>query len=140
MEVASAVQQIIVCDDERDIRDFLHFFLRQHGYEPLLAGDMKGVLNYIKTQKPRLILLDIRMPEQDGFEIAETLRRHGNGIPIIFITAHDNMFCRVYSPTVGAVGYFTKPLDTDALIRRIEQVMNGTAGPSSSSLIPSVRY
>ena len=140
MEVATAVQQIIVCDDEHDIRDFLHFFLRQHGYEPLLATDMKEVLHFIKTQKPKLILLDIRMPEQDGFEVAETLRRHGNGIPIIFITAHDNMFCRVYSPTVGAVGYFTKPLDTDALIRRIEQVMNGTVGPGSSALIPSVRY
>lgn len=138
MELASTAEQIIVCDDEVDIRDFLQFFLRQHGYEPLLACDMQEVLNFIDTRKPRLILLDIRMPDQDGFEIAEALRVRGNSIPIVFITAHDNMFCRVYSPTVGAVGYFTKPLDTDALIRRIEQVMDGTIGPSSSATMPAV--
>lgn len=133
MQVLTSAAQIIVCDDEHDIRDFLKFFLHQNGYEPLLASDIKEVFHLIDTKQPRLILLDIRMPEQDGFEIAETLRRQGNNIPIIFITAHDNMFCRVYSPTVGAVGYFTKPLDTDALLHRIEQVLNNPATTSSAT-------
>ena len=138
MTTMTAVEQIIVCDDEDDIREFFCFFLKQNGYEPLLAKDIKDILHYIDTRNPRLLLLDIRLPEQDGFEIAETLRRHGNKIPIIFITAHDNMFCRVYSPTVGAVGYFTKPVDTDALLHRIEKVLNAAPGEDSSGRLPPV--
>lgn len=122
---ATAVEtkQVIVCDDEADIRDFLGFFLTQSGYEPLIARDIYDIRHYIKFEQPRLLLLDIRMPEQDGFEVAECLKAHNEAIPIIFITAHDNKFSRVYSPAIGAVGYFKKPLDTDALLRRMEDVI-----------------
>ena len=121
-----STRQVIVCDDDKDIREFLNILLRQAGYEPLMACDMYDVRYLIKNERPRLLLLDICMPELDGFEIAECLRSHGNPLPIIFMTAYGDRFGRSECSTAGAVGYFTKPLDTDALLRRIETVLKET--------------
>jgi DNA-binding response OmpR family regulator len=115
-------RQVIICDDDEDILCFLGVLIKEAGYVPLIARGMKEILDYINDYTPGVILLDIRMPEHDGFEIAETLKRSGSRIPIIFITAHDNRFSRVYSPTVGSAGYFTKPLDTDALLKRVSEI------------------
>jgi len=115
--------KIAICDDNPDIVEFLHALLSRAGYEPVGCDDRDSLFECLQTDKPALILLDIRLPDYDGFDIAETLRRHHDSVPIIFMTAHDNLFCRVYSPTVGAAGYFTKPLDTDALLQRIEKIL-----------------
>jgi len=120
---AASTKQIIICDDDKDIREFLGILLTQSGYEPLLAGDMFDVRYHMKNEHPSLILLDICMPELDGFEIADCLHSHGQTLPIIFITAHGDRFGRTECSTAGAVGYFTKPLDTDALLHRIKTVI-----------------
>src|SRR5437588_12752186 len=106
----TATNEVIVCDDEADIRDFLSIVLKQSGYEPLIAETGSEVDHLVRSRHPRVLLMDIRMPYEDGFEIAERLRRRGENIPIVFITAHDNFFCRIYSPAIGTPGYFTKPL------------------------------
>jgi DNA-binding response OmpR family regulator len=120
---AVATKEIIICDDDEDILEFLRVMLSKEGYKPLVARGMYDVFPYVRNNEPRLILLDIRMPDNDGFEVAETMRRNGVTMPIIFLTAHDNMFSRVYSPLVGAAGYFTKPIDVDALLQRIKQII-----------------
>ena len=120
---AIATKEIIVCDDDEDILEYLRVLLLTEGYTPLIARGMYDVFPYIRNNEPRLLLLDIRMPEYDGFEVAETLRRNGVQMPIIFLTAHDNMFSRVYSPLVGATGFFTKPIDANALLERIRQII-----------------
>jgi DNA-binding response OmpR family regulator len=120
-------RQIIICDDDEDILCFLGVLVRQAGYVPLIARNMDDILSYVDGYKPGLILLDIRMPETDGFEIAETLQRSGSQIPVIFITAHDNRFSRLYSPSLGSMGYFTKPIDTDALLKRVAEIFSGNA-------------
>jgi len=124
MATMTALKQVIVCDNECDIREMLGKVVEFAGYQPLLAENMAEVIGYIRTEKPELLLLDIRMPDNDGFDVAELLRRHGNNIPIIFITAHDNLFCRTYSPAVGAVGYLTKPIDVDLLLDRLNAVLS----------------
>lgn len=117
-----ATKQIIICDDDEDILCFLGILIRQAGYVPLIAHGMQEIFDYIQNFDPGLIVLDIRMPEHDGFEIAEALKRNNIHVPIIFITAHDNRFSRLYSPAIGSAGYFTKPLDTDALLHRVSQI------------------
>lgn len=121
-----STRQILVCDDDKDIREFLSILLKEAGYEPLVAADMFDVRYLIKNEHPRLILLDICMPELDGFEIAECLHSHGQKLPIIFITAHGDRFGRSECSTAGAAGYFTKPLDTDALLHRIKTIVKET--------------
>jgi DNA-binding response OmpR family regulator len=121
-----STKQILICDDDRDIRDFLCTLLKESGYEPLEAADMFDVRYLLKNEHPRLMLLDICMPELDGFEIAECLHTHGETLPIIFITAHGDRFGRADCSIAGAAGYFTKPLDTDALLHRIETIIKET--------------
>jgi DNA-binding response OmpR family regulator len=122
-QTTTTTKEIIVCDDDEDILDYLCALLKEAGYAPLKARGMYEVFPYIRNREPRLLLLDIRMPDYDGFEVAETLRRNSVVIPIIFLTAHDNMFSRVYSPIVGASGFFTKPIDDTALLERIQQLV-----------------
>lgn len=147
MTAAVATQKpIIICDDNQDILDFLEMLLKQAGYEVVKAHDLKDVCFYMEYVHPSLLLLDIRMPVWDGFEVAEMLRQQGHTVPIIFITAHDNAFSRTYAPIAGAVAYFTKPLDTDALMKKIGEIVASPpteeqpAWPSkrSSARLPSV--
>jgi DNA-binding response OmpR family regulator len=112
---------IIVCDDDPDIREVLSVALKQEGYEVLCAAGYKDLMYFMESVRPSMVLLDIRMPEWDGFYIAEIFRKRGIQVPIIFMTAHDNRFSRAYSPTLGAVAYFTKPLDMDSLIKKISE-------------------
>jgi DNA-binding response OmpR family regulator len=121
--MAAGRKPIIVCDDDQDTLDFLEVLLTQHGYQVLQAHGYKDVLFCLEHVRPSLILMDIRMPEWDGFEVAEMLRRQGHTVPIIFMTAHDNKFSRRYSPHLGADGYFTKPLDENALLEKVKSVV-----------------
>lgn len=116
-------KRIVVCDDDRDICDFLKFLLTQAGYEVLIASGHQELLIHITQSSPHLVLLDIRMPDSDGFLTAETLRRRGHKQPIIFMSAHDNHFSRLYSKSVGAAGYFKKPFDNDALLVSIQKTL-----------------
>jgi DNA-binding response OmpR family regulator len=114
---------IIVCDDDPDIRDILSALLKQEGYEVFGAAGYKDLMYFMESVHPSLVLLDIRMPEWDGFYIAEIFRKRGIQVPIIFMTAHDNRFSRAYSPALGAVAYFTKPLDIESLIKKISETL-----------------
>jgi two-component system, OmpR family, response regulator len=128
---------IIVCDDDNDIREFLVLALKKAGYEVLGASGFSDLMYFMENVRPSLILLDIRMPEWDGFFVAETLRKRGNTVPIIFMTAHDNKFSRIYAPAIGAVGYFTKPLEIEAVLAKIDETLaSSTLTPTS---LPTVK-
>lgn len=114
---------IIVCDDDADVREIVAVILQQAGYTVLAASGYSDLMYFMENVHPCLILLDIRMPEWDGFFVAESLRKRGCNVPIIFITAHDNRFSRVYAPALGSVGFFTKPLDQELLLQRIETIL-----------------
>ena len=73
---------------------------------------------------PSVIILDIRMPERDGFWLAEGLQALGQQIPIIFLTGYDSMIYRLYAPFVGSIAYLTKPVDTKLLLAKVEKALN----------------
>jgi DNA-binding response OmpR family regulator len=126
----TSVKEVVICDDDDDILNFLCVLTSTAGFLPLKAHGMYEVIPFVRNYHPRVLLLDIRMPDHDGFEVAEILRRNDIKIPIIFMTAHDNTFCRIYSPLVGAVGFFTKPIDSDALIERVTEIV-GASTPTA---------
>ena len=121
-----ATKRILICDDDRDILDVLNMLLTQAGFEVLLANSHHELFNHFESGSPHLVLLDIRMPESDGFLTAETLRRRGHSVPIIFMSAHDNPFSRIYSSSVGASGYFKKPFDSGELLAKIQSVLSSS--------------
>jgi two-component system, OmpR family, response regulator len=114
-------RRIIVCDDDEDILAFLAFMLRTNDYDVRVARSYEEVMALLETYEPDLLLLDIRMPELDGFNVAETLRLRNTRFPIVFMTAHDNTFCRLYATTFGAAGYLKKPFEADDVLAVIEK-------------------
>lgn len=123
MTTALKTRRIIVCDDDEDIVDFLAFMLRTNDYDVRVASSYEEVMAVLEKYEPDLLLLDIRMPEFDGFNVAETLRMKKVTFPIVFMTAHDNTFCRLYATTLDAAGYLKKPFEADDVLEVVEKVL-----------------
>ena len=118
---------ILVCDDNADILEVVSKILRSSGYIVFVANGYKEFLPQIESAHPDLLICDIRMPEHDGFWIAEHLQTQGIHIPIIFITAHDTNLYRAYAPFVGSVGYITKPFEDFELLGQVEKALSADA-------------
>jgi two-component system OmpR family response regulator len=130
-------KHILICDDDPDIREFLSFALKRAGYSVDVSDGCTAALMAIEQRRPDLLLLDIWMPEEDGFFLAEKLRHAGIRIPTVFVTAHDNSFNRVYSASLEAKGYVTKPLDVDDLISRVGSILSpGESSGARSGISP----
>jgi DNA-binding response OmpR family regulator len=123
-------KHILVCDDQDDILDMLSHTLTIAGHTVSTAHDHGEFMERFHKHKPELILLDIYLPEHDGFWIAEHLPCN-HRIPIIFMTAHDRPVYRLCAPMVGAEDYVSKPFDPGVLLGRIERVLH--PNPRSST-------
>jgi DNA-binding response OmpR family regulator len=128
---------ILVCDDEDDILDMMAHALKRAGYAVSTAHEHREFMERFHEQKPDLIILDLYMPEHDGFWIAEHLPCRQR-IPIIFITAHDRPLYRLCAPIVGAEDYIAKPFDLDVLLTRIERALNLKSRPSSTRFLEAI--
>ena len=115
--------KILVCDDNEDILEVVSTIVRRAGYSVISANGYQELLPLIDSVRPNLLICDIRMPERDGFWIAEHLQMHGIRIPIIFMTAYDSNLYRTYAPFVGSVGFVTKPIDSQELIAQIKKAI-----------------
>lgn len=130
MTACTAAKRILICDDDDDILDMLQHLLNGAGYTVATAHEHKEFMKSFHETKPDLVLLDVRMPERDGFWIAEQLQLTDR-VPIIFITAHDRPVYRMCAPIVGAADYLAKPIDPDVLLDRIDKALHPC--PRSSS-------
>ncbi len=105
---------ILVVDDDDSIRDMVSSVLREAGYTVREASDGAAGLRAVQTERPALILLDLRMPKVDGWEFAQRLRESGTEIPIVVMTAvHD---ARRAAESMKAVDHLPKPFDIDDLL------------------------
>jgi DNA-binding response OmpR family regulator len=139
MTLIEVKPHILICDDNDDVLEFLAKSLSIAGYETATAHGHDEFLKAYDARAPDLILLDVRMPERDGFWIAERLQMANNKAPIIFITAHDRPLYRLCAPIAGAVDYVTKPFDPDDLERRIKSALQ-TDAKTSNWFLQSVDY
>jgi len=137
MTACTATKRILICDDEDDILEMLAHLLNEAGYSVSTAHEHKEFMTRFHEAKPDLILLDVYMPEHDGFWIAEQLQGIRR-VPIIFITAHDRHVYRLCAPIVGAADYLAKPLDPDVLLNRIEKALSHTPRTSSTRFLEGI--
>jgi len=121
MEIKEKSLVLIVDDNSKNLQ-FLGNVLSEKGYEPILALNGVQALNYIEKEKPDVILLDIMMPEMDGYEVCKILKSKTatKEIPIIFITAKIGEKDIIKGFECGAVDYITKPFNLSELIMRVE--------------------
>jgi DNA-binding response OmpR family regulator len=120
-------QDILVVDDDDDIRGLLLHALSYHGYEVRIAADGQEALESIGRRLPDLILLDLKMPRMDGYEVIRRLKANDatRPVPIIVITASpvDKERDKVRVLGMGATQYITKPLSIEALVREIRSIV-----------------
>ena len=111
--------KILVVEDEEDLARGLEINLRKEGYEVSTTGRGDEVLQLAKEENPDLIILDIMLPEMNGFEVCRELRRRGADMPIIILTAKSEEVDRVVGLEIGADDYVTKPFSLRELLARI---------------------
>jgi len=125
---------ILVVDDDREIRESLVKLLESEGFNSRVAADGKEMFDILSGQKVDVILLDVMLPGQDGFELCRKVRAESNMPPVIMITAKDQEIDRVVGLELGADDYIVKPFSSRELIARIKVVLRRVR---SSSGYPS---
>lgn len=121
--IATSEKLIAVCDDSDDILGMLYAVLRRVGYRVETVHGYSELQELLKTVKPDLFILDVLMPEFDGFWIAEELLSQGVQSPMMFITAYDSPALRLNAPVIGAVEYLMKPIDPEILLPKVEKAI-----------------
>ena len=118
---------ILVVDDERNIVQLAKIYLRNEGYTVETAANGREALEKVRQVGPSLVLLDLMMPELDGWEVTKQLRKSGD-IPIIILTARDDDVDKVVGLELGADDYVTKPFNPRELVARVKAVLRRTEG------------
>jgi two-component system, OmpR family, response regulator len=117
------IPQVLVVDDEPNIRELVQVALKFHGCSVTTAASGKDALRQAEVTKPDLIVLDVMMPDMDGFEVCRRLRAAGNEVPVIFLTARDTSSDTVTGLAIGGDDYVTKPFSVEALVARVRAVL-----------------
>src|SRR3954447_10017960 len=128
--------RVLVVDDEPNIVDVVSMALRFHGYAVETAGSGADALNAVTAFRPDLIVLDVMLPDMEGFEVARRLGAERAGTPIVFLTARDAPEDKLRGLTTGGDDYVTKPFSLEELLARVRNVLRrtGRAEPDSSRL------
>jgi two-component system, OmpR family, response regulator len=122
------MSRVLVVDDEESLRDLLETSLRFEGFEVSTAATGGQALRLVGEQAPDLVVLDVMLPDLDGFEVSRRLRSGGHRVPVIFLTARDTPEDRVRGLTIGGDDYLGKPFSLAELVARIRVVLRRTGG------------
>ena len=115
--------RVLVIDDSNTIRRSAEIFLKQGGYEVLLAEDGFDALSKVNDHTPDLIFCDILMPRLDGYQTCAIIKRNTKfaGVPVIMLSSKDGLFDKARGRMVGSEDYLTKPFTKDQLLQAVEQ-------------------
>ena len=118
-----SLARILVAEDELSLNDLLQDALRMNGYETISAKHGLEALRLIREQKPDLVILDINMPQIDGFEVIKKIRKENNNVPVIVLTARDQKDDKAIGFGLGADDFVTKPFGLQELLMRVAAVL-----------------
>jgi two-component system OmpR family response regulator len=109
--------------------------LRHHGFDVTSAATGRSALEAVSTSKPDLIVLDVMLPDLDGFEVCRRLRADGSRVPVLFLTARDATEDKVRGLTLGGDDYLVKPFSLEELVARVEAVLRRAGLTRSDSAV-----
>lgn len=119
--------RILLVEDEENIQDVIKLNLEMDDYEVVAADNGKSALKYAKEQHFDLLILDVMLPEVDGFQICEQVRLTNREVPIMFLTAKDSAQDRISGLKKGADDYLTKPFNLEELLLRVNNLIKRTS-------------
>ncbi len=132
-------EKILVVDDEKNICDLLRMYLEKEGYTVVIAYNGMDAVNMFREENPDLVLLDVMLPQLDGWQVCREIRKTSEK-PIIMLTAKDEVFDKVLGLELGADDYVTKPFDTKEIVARIKAVLRRTANAPKEDDVKEVKY
>ena len=128
---------ILVVDDEPNIADLVELYLRRDGFRVVKASAGEEVVAAVGAHRPRLVVLDVGLPDIDGLEVCRRLRQT-SAIPVIFLTARDTEIDRVLGLELGADDYVTKPFSPPELVARVKAVLRRADGAMTTAEVLQV--
>jgi two-component system OmpR family response regulator len=120
--------RVLVVDDEPNITDLVATALRYQGFEVAVASGGREALSAVSSFRPDLVVLDVMLPDLDGFAIHQRLTDERRQVPVLFLTARDSTEDKVRGLTMGADDYVTKPFSLEELVARVRAVLRRTRG------------
>jgi CheY-like chemotaxis protein len=126
-------RRVLVVDDEANIAELVATALRYEGFEVRTAADGASALAAVRDLAPDLVVLDVMLPDADGFDLQARIRADGQHVPVLFLTARDAIEDRVRGLTLGADDYMTKPFSLEELVARVHAVLRRTSGAAAVS-------
>jgi two-component system OmpR family response regulator len=127
--------RVLVVDDEENIAFLVHSALRVEGYETQSASSGAEAFDRVRSFGPDLVVLDVMLPDVDGFELLARMRAAGEEMPVIFLTARDAAEDRVRGLTIGGDDYVVKPFSLEELIARVRTVLRRSGFAQRSSVL-----
>ncbi len=118
--------RVLVVDDEPAIRELVTTVLRYEGFEVATAENGREALAAVEQHRPHLVVLDVMLPDLDGFAVQQRLVSSGQRIPVLFLTARDTVEDKIRGLTLGGDDYLTKPFSLGELVARINAVLRRT--------------
>src|SRR5436190_16457331 len=137
MPGSTAPLRVLVVDDEPNLVEVLTMALRFQGFEVDTAATGREALSAVTRFKPHLMVLDVMLPDMEGFDVASRLGAQRTGVPIIFLTARDSTEDKIRGLSGGGDDYMTKPFSLEELVARIRTILRrtGQAAPESARLV-----
>ena len=137
-EVIMAAIKVLIADDDRNICELLRLYLEKEGWNTVMAHDGAQALQLFGKEHPDLVLLDIMMPELDGWQVCREIRKN-SACPIIMLTAKGEVYDRVLGLDIGADDYIIKPFETKEVVARIKAVLRRT-GAQGAKPVREVQF
>jgi two-component system phosphate regulon response regulator OmpR len=125
---------LLLIDDDADLAGLLQDFLGRQGYEVMWADRPSAGRVALRERSPQLVLLDVMLPEQDGFAVLQDLRTSGSNVPVIMLTAKGDDVDRIRGLQTGADDYLPKPFNPKELLARIEAVLRRVSRPTGRGI------
>lgn len=127
---------MVVIDDEANIADLVEMYLDREGFRVMKAATGRGGLETIRNERPRLVILDVGLPDIDGLAVCRELRMTSS-VPVIFLTARDSEVDRILGLELGADDYVTKPFSPAELVARVKAVLRRVDGGPGPEIVPA---
>jgi len=118
-----AGERLLLVDDEDNLRSMLDAALRHNGFEITSVASGRAALDAVSASEPDLVLLDVMLPDLDGFEVCRRLRTAGTRTPVLFLTARDGTEDKVRGLTLGGDDYLVKPFSLEELVARVQAIL-----------------
>ena len=131
-------ETILVVEDEAPVARGLEYGLKAEGFAVVVAPTGKKALEAARSARPRLVLLDIRLPDMSGFDVCRTLREEGMTLPIIMVTARDEEVDKVLGLELGADDYVVKPFSLRELVSRVRAALRRAYGELATADAPAL--